>query len=105
MFKKVGIVAIAALALAGCKLAQDNPGAQDPNLAKIDGEFLKTGGDGDDWASPAFNYAETRHSPLTQINDKNVGELGIAWYADLPDARGHESTPVEVGGNLYVTGP
>lgn len=105
MFKKVGIVAVAALALAGCKLAQDNPGAQDPNLAKIDGEFLKTGGNGDDWASPAFNYAETRHSPLTQINDKNVGQLGIAWFADMPDARGHESTPVEVGGNLYVTGP
>jgi len=105
MFKKIGVVAIAALALAGCKLAQDNPGAQDPNLAKIDGEFLKTGGNGDDWASPAFNYAETRHSPLTQINDKNVGQLGIAWYADMPDARGHESTPVEVGGNLYVTGP
>jgi quinohemoprotein ethanol dehydrogenase len=100
------IVALAgALALSGCKLADNNPAAKNPAFAKIDGEFLKTGGDGDDWAFPAQSYGEARHSPLTKINDKNVGELGIAWFADLPDARGHESTPVEVDGNLYVTGP
>jgi quinohemoprotein ethanol dehydrogenase len=94
-----------ALALSGCKLADNNPGASNPAFAKIDGEFLKTGGDGDDWAFPAQSYGEARHSPLTKINDKNVAELGIAWFADMPDARGHESTPVEVDGNLYVTGP
>ena len=104
-FRPVIFAAAALLALGGCKLADNQPGATDPAFAKIDGEYLKTGGNGDDWASPAFNYDETRHSPLTQINDKNVGELDIAWFADMPDARGHESTPVEVGGNLYVTGP
>ena len=96
---------LAALAVSGCKLADNNPGAQDPEFAKIDGELLKTGGNGDDWAFPAYSYGEQRHSPLTQINDKNVSELGIAWFADMPDARGHESTPVEVDGTLYVTGP
>lgn len=105
MLKKIGIVAAAALAVASCKMADNNPGAQNPNFAKIDGEFLKTGGNGDDWASPAQSYGEQRHSPLTQINDKNVSQLGIAWFADMPDARGHESTPVEVDGTLYVTGP
>lgn len=99
------VAGLAALALSGCKLADSNPGAQDPEFAKIDGEFLKTGGNGDDWAFPAYSYGEQRHSPLTQINDKNVSELGIAWFADMPDARGHESTPVEVDGTLYVTGP
>ncbi len=99
------VAGLAALAVSGCKLAENNPGAQDPEFAKIDGEFLKTGGNGDDWAFPAYSYGEQRHSPLTQINDKNVSELGIAWFADMPDARGHESTPVEVDGTLYVTGP
>ncbi|MFN3748427.1 MAG: PQQ-dependent dehydrogenase, methanol/ethanol family [Sphingorhabdus sp.] len=99
------VAGLAALAVSGCKLADNNPGAQDPEFAKIDGEFLKTGGNGDDWAFPAYSYGEQRHSPLTQINDKNVSELGIAWFADMPDARGHESTPVEVDGTLYVTGP
>ena len=101
----IAIGAASLLALAGCKLADNNPGAQNPAFAKIDGEFLKTGGNGDDWAFPGYSYDEARHSPLTKINDKNVGELGIAWFADMPDARGHESTPVEVDGNLYVTGP
>jgi len=99
------VAGLAALAVTGCKLADNNPGAKDPEFAKIDGEFLKTGGNGDDWAFPAYSYGEQRHSPLTQINDKNVSELGIAWFADMPDARGHESTPVEVDGTLYVTGP
>lgn len=99
------VAGLAALAVTGCKLAENNPGAKDPEFAKIDGEFLKTGGNGDDWAFPAYSYGEQRHSPLTQINDKNVTELGIAWFADMPDARGHESTPVEVDGTLYVTGP
>lgn len=99
------VAGLAALAVTGCKLADNNPGAKDPEFAKIDGEFLKAGGNGDDWAFPAYSYGEQRHSPLTQINDKNVSELGIAWFADMPDARGHESTPVEVDGTLYVTGP
>jgi quinohemoprotein ethanol dehydrogenase len=103
--RHIAIIAAGALALAGCKLADNNPGAQNPNFARVDGEFLKTGGDGDDWAFPAQSYGEARHSPLTKINDKNVGELGIAWFADMPDARGHESTPVEVDGTLIVTGP
>lgn len=104
-FGRNSLLVVAALAVSGCKLADNNPGAQDPEFAKIDGEFLKTGGNGDDWAFPAYSYGEQRHSPLTQINDKNVSELGIAWFADMPDARGHESTPVEVDGTLYVTGP
>ncbi len=101
----LALAGVAALAVSGCKLADNNPGAQDPEFARIDGEFLKTGGNGDDWAFPAYSYGEQRHSPLTQISDKNVAELGIAWFADMPDARGHESTPVEVDGTLYVTGP
>src|SRR3546814_9595723 len=63
----------------------------------------KTGGNGDDWAGIGYSEDEQRFSPLTDINDKNVGELGIAWYADLDDARGQEATPVVVDGVMYVT--
>jgi len=72
---------------------------------KIDGAYLISGGDGSDWAATGFNYDEQRFSPLTQINDGNVGSLGLAWYADMPDARGQESTPVVIDGTIYVTGP
>ena len=33
----------------------------------------------------------------------NVGELGLAWYADLDTYRGVEGTPIEVDGVLYNT--
>jgi quinohemoprotein ethanol dehydrogenase len=74
-----------------------------PAFAAIDGDYLTSGGDGSNWAMAGFSYAEQRHSPLTQINDDNVGELGLAWYADLPDARGQEATPVVVDGKMFVS--
>ena len=44
-----------------------------------------------DWNNIGFDAKEQRHSPLDQINESNVGELGIAWFKDLPDARGQEA--------------
>ncbi len=58
---------------------------------------------GEEWSHIGFDPKEQRHSPLTQINEDNVGELGIAWFKDLPDARGQEATPVMVGGKLYIS--
>ena len=55
------------------------------------------------WLTTGRNYGETRFSPLDQINDKNVSELGLAWYADIDTERGQESTPVVVDGVMYLT--
>lgn len=74
-------------------------------VGKVDGALLTTGGDGSDWAMTGFNYSEQRYSPLTQIDAGNVGKLGVAWYADMPDARGQEATPIVIDGKLFVTGP
>lgn len=65
--------------------------------------LLKSGGNGSEWGAVGYSYDEQRYSPLNQINDSNVGELGIAWFADLEDARGQEATPVMVDGTLYVS--
>ena len=48
-----------------------------------------------------MGYNLQRFSPLTQINDKNVGRLGLAWYADLDTYRGVEATPLIIDGVLY----
>ena len=92
-------LALAALVLAGCAAAAPE------GAAKVDGDYLATGGDGSDWAAVGYSYDEQRFSPLTRINDANVDELGIAWFADLPDPRGVEATPIVIDGALYVTGP
>ena len=55
------------------------------------------------WLSYGRTYDEQRFSPLEQITRANVGQLGLAWYADLDIDRGQEATPLFVDGVLYVT--
>ncbi len=68
-----------------------------------DSSSTKAASDDVEWSNIGFNAKEQRHSPLDQIDESNVGELGIAWFKDLPDARGQEATPVVVGGKLYIS--
>ena len=58
-----------------------------------------------DWAMVGRTFDEQHFSPLTQINDHNVGRLGLAWYADIATERGMEGTPLEIGGVLYNVQP
>ena len=106
-----------AVLLAGCSgvsvvgndQASSNTSAPAPagatGVAKIDAAYLTSGGNGSDWAATGYNYQEQRFSPLAQINASNVAKLGLAWSADLPDARGMEATPIVIDGKLFVTGP
>jgi quinohemoprotein ethanol dehydrogenase len=99
------LLGCAVLALAACNASKDEAvaaGSLD-DAEKASETLLKTGGNGDDWGAIGYSYDEQRFSPLTDINDRNVGELGIAWFADLEDARGQEATPVVVDGVMYVT--
>jgi len=57
------------------------------------------------WVSPSRTYDEQRFSPLTQINDRTVSKLGLAWYADIDTERGMEASPLMLGGVLYNTTP
>src|SRR3546814_10543472 len=87
------LLGCAALALAACNASKNGSASGSGSLdeaEKASETLLKTGGTGDDWAGIGYSYDEQRFSPLTDINDRNVGELGIAWYADLEDARGQE---------------
>jgi len=55
------------------------------------------------WMTHGRTYSEQRFSPLSQITDKNAGQLGLAWYYDLDTHRGQESTPIVVDGVMYFT--
>lgn len=56
------------------------------------------------WLSYGRTYDESRYSPLDQINDRNVGRLGLAWSFEFPDNRGLEATPLVVDGVIYTVG-
>jgi quinohemoprotein ethanol dehydrogenase len=57
--------------------------------------------DAGQWMSYGRTWDEQRFSPLELINDANVGNLGLAWYADLNTNRGVQATPLFIDGVLY----
>ena len=90
--KKFGIALAAVLTLSAC------------SESGVDGEaLLNAGEDGANWITYGRTYDEQRFSPLDQINTANVGELGLAWFADMDTARGQEATPLVIDGKLYLT--
>ncbi len=58
-----------------------------------------------EWSAHGRTADEQRYVPLAQINADNISQLGLAWYADIPDKGGYQSTPLVVDGVLYMTGP
>jgi quinohemoprotein ethanol dehydrogenase len=58
---------------------------------------------GEQWLTYGRDYAETRYSPLDQIDAANVARLGLAWYYDTKSLRVLEGTPLIADGVLYGT--
>ena len=57
------------------------------------------------WAMPAKNYASTRFSELTEINEANVGKLQVAFTFSTGINKGHEAAPLVVGDTMYIVTP
>lgn len=78
--------------------------AAKPTHANVDERRLLTADEQPgQWMSTGRDYNEQRFSPLTKINDKNVSQLGLAWFGEFDTRRGQESTPLVIDGVLYVT--
>ncbi|MCZ6658623.1 MAG: PQQ-dependent dehydrogenase, methanol/ethanol family [Gammaproteobacteria bacterium] len=58
----------------------------------------------EEWLAYGRTYSEQRHSPLKQINAKNVAGLKVDWFLNLPDAVGLVATPLVAQGVMYFTG-
>jgi quinoprotein glucose dehydrogenase len=54
-----------------------------------------------DWPNYGGDDAKTRHSSLTQINRKNVGELTLAWRYDTAEKGDTQTQPIVVGRTLF----
>ncbi len=61
--------------------------------------------DGSRWLTFGGNYANHRHSPLTQIAPDNVGRLVPRWTFQTGTLGNFETTPLLRDNVLYVTGP
>ena len=58
-----------------------------------------------EWPMAARDYANTRFSPLDQINAANVGKLKVAFTFSTQVDRGQEAAPIVVGNTMYVVAP
>lgn len=80
--------------------------AEMPNVsASVDDARLRNGAaDGANWLTYGGTYDEHRFSTLQQINEKTIGDLGLAWSLEFGTTRGLEATPLVHNGVLYTTG-
>src|SRR5690606_15924041 len=54
----------------------------------------------DEWLTYGRDYAETRFSPLAQVDERTVSRLGLAWSYETGSVRGHEATQLVMNGVL-----
>jgi lanthanide-dependent methanol dehydrogenase len=57
------------------------------------------------WTMAPKDYANTRFSPLDEINTGNVKGLKVAFTFSTGINRGHEAAPLVVGGTMYIVTP
>lgn len=57
------------------------------------------------WLQYRGNYAGWGYSPLEQINEKNVGQLKLAWAFSTGQSEGHEAPPIVNNGYMFVSTP
>src|SRR5436190_645516 len=83
-------------AIAGCATADSVDRIDDARLVVADRDSAN-------WLTYGRTYSEQRFSPLRQINDSTVAQLGLVWSHELPTTRGLEATPIVIDGVIYTT--
>jgi len=63
----------------------------------------RAGGDANNFLHTNGNYNQTRYHPATQINKETVGDLRPAWIFQTEVKESQETSPIVVGGVMYVT--
>jgi quinohemoprotein ethanol dehydrogenase len=58
-----------------------------------------------EWTRNGGNPDEQRYSTLKQVTVDNVGKLGLAWFAEIAERGGYQSTPLVIDGVIYMTAP
>ena len=105
MFIRVVTALALTLASAACRSKSGNgTSLRETSPAAVDGtRLVHADEEPGNWMTHGRTYSEQRFSPLKQINDQNIGRLGLAWYMNLDVRRGQESTPIVVDGVFYFS--
>jgi PQQ-dependent dehydrogenase (methanol/ethanol family) len=76
-----------------------------PALAFANADVEKNIADSNNWATQAGDMFNQRYTKLKQINTGNVGKMQVAWTFSTGVLRGHEGSPLVVGGTMYLHSP
>lgn len=106
MTRTTGWIAAAAAATALCCAASVRAaGEADSGAGRVSTERLRNAdAEPQNWFTLGRDGNLGYYSPLTAINDRNVGKLGYAWDYDLGTFRGQEANPIVVDGVMYTSG-
>ena len=80
-----------------------------PTLAATQGDVtnervLAEAGTGENWFLKGGSFRGDHYSPLEQVNEDTVINLGLAWSTELPIPDGTPTTPIIVDGVIYLGG-
>ena len=73
--------------------------------ASANDALAELGKDPKNWVMQSGDYANTRYSPLKNIDKDNVGDLQVAWSFSTGVLRGHEGGPLVIGDTMFVHTP
>ncbi|MCM2502251.1 methanol/ethanol family PQQ-dependent dehydrogenase [Aureimonas altamirensis] len=73
--------------------------------ASANDALAELGKDPTNWVMQSGDYANTRYSPLKNIDKDNVGDLQVAWSFSTGVLRGHEGGPLVIGDTMFVHTP
>jgi PQQ-dependent dehydrogenase (methanol/ethanol family) len=104
---KTCVVLVAAAALAACTMGKSREKTKTPSLeshgvAQVVNAPVQEDGQ---WTMPAKDYASTRYSGLSEVNNTNVQNLKVAFTFDTGVPKGQEAAPLVVGDTMYVVTP
>jgi len=102
MFGLVVAAAVAAYLQSGAGTTAASPGTASSGTGALSARHKPNDVE---WTQHGGNPYEQRYSKLNQVTAENVGQLGLAWYADIPERGGYQSTPLVIDGVLYITAP
>ncbi len=103
MRHKARWAAIAAMIMAVTAYGCSNGAGSSSGSGKAWTQLLAASKDPKDWVTYGGTFDEQRFSQLTQVNDGNVGQLGLAWSYEFDTNRAQETTPLEHDGVIYAT--
>src|SRR5579872_6842803 len=94
-----GALAAAAVLVDSAAFSQTTTPAGNVTEARV----LAEASQGINWPINGGTFGAPHFSPLTQVNDKNITRLGLAWALDIDSPMGLATEPIVVDGTIYAT--